>query len=336
MTARTSHARSMGSDEPTRGDHVHVAHGLRIASTRPLDALSAAGAGGRPDVTLRWGTARGQPPPARMTTLLDCRTDDGVLYTALAHDDTYRLQFRNLCEFVIDRRTCIAVCVPTPGTSRTLTEVLASGALLAFLLTMRGDCVLHASAVQVDDLAVAIVGGSGFGKSTVAAALCASGCPLVTDDVLAVDVDAHPRPAARPGTREVRLRPGARGLRHQLPDAATRETADGRLVVAPCQVADAELPLGALVVPRLREDLDAVHVQRLSSSVALRGLLAHPRLLGWRDPAVLRRQLDQMAELARRVPTYVVDMPVGSPVAAQTAPMLRNVLAEQLRRSAAP
>ena len=64
---------------------------------------------------------------------------------------------------------------------------------------MRGFHLLHASAVQLEEGAVAVVGPSGAGKSTLAAELLRRGNRLLTDDVLALEsssgtVIAHPGP----------------------------------------------------------------------------------------------------------------------------------------------
>jgi serine kinase of HPr protein (carbohydrate metabolism regulator) len=61
------------------------------------------------------------------------------------------------------------------------------------LLQQRGRLVLHASAVTVDLGVVAFMGGPGWGKSTMAAAMYARGHSIVADDVTAVRADkAHP------------------------------------------------------------------------------------------------------------------------------------------------
>lgn len=61
------------------------------------------------------------------------------------------------------------------------------GPTLGFVLRLRGVTCLHASAIAIDNRAVAIVGPSGSGKSTTAAAFARLGCPVLTDDVLALD-----------------------------------------------------------------------------------------------------------------------------------------------------
>jgi hypothetical protein len=58
------------------------------------------------------------------------------------------------------------------------------GPILGFLLRQRGTTCLHASCLAVGEEALAIVGVSGAGKSTTAAALSARGFPVLSDDVL--------------------------------------------------------------------------------------------------------------------------------------------------------
>ena len=58
------------------------------------------------------------------------------------------------------------------------------GIVLSFAFRLRGDFSLHASAIQTDGGAVALVGPHGAGKSTLAAALGRRGMPVLTDDIL--------------------------------------------------------------------------------------------------------------------------------------------------------
>lgn len=60
------------------------------------------------------------------------------------------------------------------------------GPVMGVVLRLRGTVCLHASAVVVDGCAVALVGDSGAGKSTTAAAFAQRGYPVLTDDVLAL------------------------------------------------------------------------------------------------------------------------------------------------------
>jgi hypothetical protein len=67
-----------------------------------------------------------------------------------------------------------------------LVEHVLLGPVLADILLSRGALPLHASAVQTPSGIVALLGRSGQGKSTLAAALLRLGAPLHGDDLVAV------------------------------------------------------------------------------------------------------------------------------------------------------
>src|SRR5439155_13534776 len=75
------------------------------------------------------------------------------------------------------------------GVDEQAVRLFLLGPALGVLLHQRGLLVLHASTVTVDGGAVAFLGRSGWGKSTVAAAFHARGCGIVGDDVTAVQVE---------------------------------------------------------------------------------------------------------------------------------------------------
>jgi hypothetical protein len=58
--------------------------------------------------------------------------------------------------------------------------------LLGLLLRLRGVTCLHASAISVGERAIAFVGSEGAGKSTTAAMFAQKGCPVISDDVVAL------------------------------------------------------------------------------------------------------------------------------------------------------
>lgn len=63
------------------------------------------------------------------------------------------------------------------------------GPVMGVALRLRGLVCLHASAVVIDGQAVALIGDSGAGKSTTAAAFAKYGHAVMTDDVLALTLD---------------------------------------------------------------------------------------------------------------------------------------------------
>lgn len=60
------------------------------------------------------------------------------------------------------------------------------GPVMGFVSRLRGMVCLHASAVAVGDRAIALVGSTGAGKSTTAAAFACSGFPVLSDDIAAL------------------------------------------------------------------------------------------------------------------------------------------------------
>ena len=78
------------------------------------------------------------------------------------------------------------------------------GSVFGILLHQRGVLVLHASAVNVGGRAVLFCGRSGFGKSTLAAALNQRGYPMLLDDICAIDT-SQGAPLALPDGRWLKL-----------------------------------------------------------------------------------------------------------------------------------
>lgn len=165
-------------------------HGLVVSSAVELPLPAGPPVPGEPDLALRWGADRpvptDDPRGCRLAGL--SRPDGTVLYSLTRERDRTVLRYPGLCDFVGDRNLAEITAHLHPGADRGLVRVLAAGAVIAVHLKLRHELVMHASAVQLDDRALAFVGASGMGKSTLAAVLCRNGCDLVSDDVLRVDV----------------------------------------------------------------------------------------------------------------------------------------------------
>lgn len=222
-----------------------------------------------------------------------------------------RLAFGGAGSFSVSPTLDAVVAHGDPQQGEALLPVLVSGNVLDVLLTLRGHHVLHASAVDADGGATAIVGQPGRGKSTLAALLAPASRGLVTDDLLRVDLSSRGVVCFR-GSSRVRLRPNA----WSLADAGlVAPTADGRRALRLVATDRDELPLARVIVPMLSRDDTALRVRRLSNQDAFRALGAFPRLSGWRAPDVLQRQFLACAELAGRVPVFLAHVPWGPPFA---------------------
>ncbi len=284
--------------------HTYQAHGLCIESDIPLPMPPGKGT---PDLTLCRGEDRDipheRPPGERLAEV--ARPNKTIFYTLSRGRGTV-LRYPALCDFAGDRDFARITVHKHPDADEALLPILVAGAVVAIHLTLHQALVLHASAVAAEGSAMAFVGSSGMGKSTLAAALCNLGCALLTDDVLRVE-----NGLAHPGGTENRLRDNAR----QLATGDTYVTADGRLAQRPHTVAATPLPLAACVVPRPSREVTAVGLRRLGAAEALLRLSRYPRVLGWRDPASMAATFQALADLVEQVPVLEATIPWGPPFA---------------------
>ena len=195
----------------TIGPVTYELHGLAVRSL----SMSCTAAGGRaivPDLEVVDGAPRRRSPMTHLdhAAVTRCATTTDSRRWVTADQLQVRIGFGRTCEFVTrtGQRSLTVVRDPRadPGTVPRLIESSA----LSRVLGLRGIPTLHASAVEADGRGWVILGGSGNGKSTLAAWLCLDGAAaLITDDALRVDLQgtqAH----CHSGTTTVRLRQGKR------------------------------------------------------------------------------------------------------------------------------
>lgn len=290
-------------------------YGLNISSDLPLYQLRPVPAGGRIDVEVllgAWIPPEDGRPSGRLILHLETSKQH---YTVTEVDGGYVARFYGSCDIAFDAALSRLTIRPVVGVDLKLLSVLVAGTALALLLTMRGDVVLHASAVQVDQGAVAFIGGSGMGKSTMATLCCARGALLITDDVLRMSL-AEDRLTCALGATEVRLRKSAEDLlaRFETPPDR-RSTGDARDALATMTAVDQRIPLEAIVVPIPDKAAAAgsTLVSRLPAADALLLLSRFPRLLGWTDTEAIRRQFYQLADVVTKVPVHLAELPWGPP-----------------------
>jgi hypothetical protein len=302
-------------DRPLEDLWAARAFGLALAGTLSLDGVGAAPAPARPDVRLerasraevdrRWRAGRPR-------TLLDRRLADGSVGLSIAGDDAigYRVWApRHGCYLVAADGRSVLAAPPSGPAWRWERLVLAQ--VLPLAAVLRGFEVLHASAVAVAGRAVAFLGGSGAGKTTLATRLAAHGAPLVTDDVLAIE-PAGGGVRAHRGATIARIDP--RELRSLSP--AHRRVLGPVLVrgekshVAP-PAGPAHLPLG--LTYHLQRPAHATGVEIAAVRPYEPALLLGSSFLTWLDtPTRLRRQLECHAAVARSAPLFRIRIGAGA------------------------
>jgi|SRR5438093_7734110 len=101
--------------------------------------------------------------------------------------DEIVLEWRAVGRFTIRPRRRIKVEPVREATAAVVRE-FAQGPVAAVRLRQRGLLVLHGSAVMLNGRAVVFCGASGWGKSTLAAALHRRGHPVLADDYAAIRI----------------------------------------------------------------------------------------------------------------------------------------------------
>ena len=307
--------------------HVVRVHGMVVASEVPLHQGRPV-AGARPDLVVAYGSERSIPPePPTGDPLSQHDNPQGGLFSSVTRTaDGVLLRCHGVCDLVMDAGATRMVVHRDPDAVPGLESVVLGGMGLATVLMLRGHLLLHASAVSVGGRAIAIVAGSGMGKSTVATLLCDAGGRMVTDDVLRVDLPPGGAVVQR-GSSEARLRPTSRVA---APDgAAQRQTPDDRSAVSLPPVDVDALPLDVVVVPYPDRSATDVSLEPVSRADALVVLSAFPRLVGWREPLTSGAQFQLLGEMVRRVPVVVATLPWGPPFTPDLGARILDALTAQ-------
>lgn len=170
---------------------MYTAFGLAVASDVPCPGLPAGG--GEPDIRFREGSVA--------VELEDC-VDRGACFQTAPGRALVRVRgvgrflIRDGREIVVDRDS---------GAGDDSLRLFLLGTCLGVLLHQRGGLVLHATTVARGGRAVALVGPSGVGKSTLAAALLERGYALVADEATLVSLPGDGAPLAIPGAPDLLL-----------------------------------------------------------------------------------------------------------------------------------
>jgi hypothetical protein len=204
---------------------------------------------------------------------------------------------------------------PLPGGSPAALETYLLGHVLSFVLLHRGEEPLHATAVVVRGRAVALVGDSGYGKSTLAAAFLAAGHALLTDDLLVVRRDGAGF-TAFPGPPRIKLFPEvARAVLGDHDAAGARMNSLTSKLVIPLARAD-DPPAGPVflaamyvLAPPGPRPVRGITIRRLSPRRAFVELTRATFNSMNVDRARLERQFALVTALASVVPVKTLTFP---------------------------
>jgi hypothetical protein len=239
--------------------------------------------------------------------------DDWFLHRRLADGGDY-LRWSGLFEFVVAPDGTRVEARPLEGAIEESFRTYLLGQVLSFALLRQGIEPLHATAVVSPAGAVAFLGDTGAGKSTLAAAFLATGGRLLTDDLL-VTARRGGGYAAFPGPMRLKLYPrvAARVLGVTEPGPLMNpDVAKGVLPLKPEQrvIGGGPVPLAALfVLEEAAAETRLVAVKRLAPREAFVELTRWTFNDMLTPPERLRRQFTTAADLAETLPVYALSYP---------------------------
>jgi hypothetical protein len=181
------HGKAQGRDAVTPTRWRGHAFGLSIDSDVTIDGCESSGLVGTfPGVRIEEtptvandgeaGELLGviEPPGGPWTARLYARGGQGYVFVT-RHSGAYAVAASG------DHIQC------APAGARWRWQRLLAGQVLPFVAGLHGRAVLHGSAVRIEGAAVVILGGTGSGKSSLAAELILRGATFIADDAVCVE-----------------------------------------------------------------------------------------------------------------------------------------------------
>ena len=240
-----------------------------------------------------------------------CFPDGRVWVTFFRNGDGYTLRFVELADFIVSGDGTRVNSYPALNTSASTIEHLYLNQVMPLALSLQGKLVLHASAVETSVGAIAFMGASGRGKSTLATAFAAAGFRFLTDDGLLLEKSeggykvqpSHPSIRLWDDSREALLLGKAMLAPPLQFTSKTRILSDD--VLAFC---DEARPLSSVYFLGDGSALE-LSIEPMRSSEALIGLLKHSFLLDIEARDMMASHFDKLTQLVKVPMCFNLDYP---------------------------
>lgn len=276
-----------------------------LASALPLPELPRVGDQAEADLHFELGAASPRSLPT-VEWKHQWRLPNGEITLCHASDaDGHRLGFPRLADFMISSNGRKIRCLRWPEIPESSIRHLLLDQVLPRVVSHFRCSVLHASAVSLPSGAVAFLGDTGWGKSTLGLSFEDDGHRLLGDDALLIDARQRP-PRAISSYAGARLWDdslGALGGGAYAGKAVSHYSSKRRVVPAYGAHVEGRSEWHALRAifllddPRAEEVARSVEVERVRGSRAVMALVAHCFHLDLKDRARVASQFDELAEL---------------------------------------
>jgi hypothetical protein len=294
---------------------IHLVYGLRIEVDVPLPGLPVQSVTQGVDVRVRLNDGSVIPPATPTAT-------DKVLYSSSNFDQkghttlrvvllgggtSYGFFYSDGARFTIDGmgRNVSAYWPENYTLEDACTYLL--GPVIAFALQLRGVTCLHASAIALEDRAIALFGLAGAGKSTTAAAFAIQGFSVLADDV-AVLADLGDLFLVQPGYPRINLWPDSVRTLFGAEDVLPRITPTWGKRYLPLdhdrnRFQSNPLPLGAIYILGEREaGLTEPVIEEMVGGETLITLAANTYVNYLLDSGMRAREFDVLSRVLAGVP----------------------------------
>jgi len=274
-----------------------------------------------PDVTIRFQA---------IDELTENSSHDGAKYKHSRHNQLL-LQWNWIGKYLI---TAGREVLLDPISAQQLESIRLPilGTIMAIILQQRGCTVLHGSAVNLQGRAVLFLGRKGEGKSTLAGWLNQQGCPLLSDDVCALNEGPDCSLSLRPAFPRIRLNPDI--LEHWNDDPKRYPQVHPKVVKRIRPVPNfCKLPIPAGAICVLTSG-DTLQLKRLRGMAAMQEVLSHMMIHRFPEnqPKALQKQLfAQAATVVQTLPVYRLTRPRDLDLLAETTPLIQQMVDNTLR-----
>jgi hypothetical protein len=290
--------------------HSYTAYGLNICSAILLPEL-VSGPEGAGEVTIRLGEV--EPLETEEAREAGC-TRPTAWEARLFWNGVGRFLVRNGREIIVE---------PEPDIEERVLRLFILGPTLALLLHQRGLMVLHASAVEIGGAAIAFLGGSGWGKSTTAAALYGRGHGLVADDVVALELGGDGGPILFSGFPQLKLWPEVAATLGEAPESMAQLHPDmeklGHRNIQ--KFSQTSVPLERLYV---LEESDTLEIEHIRPQEAVIELVRHTYLVRQLQDEETSSHFHQCSELVKAVPVRRLKRPLSLSVLSELARIVED------------
>lgn len=259
--------------------------------------------------------------------------DDGTIWTEFYRlTDSYVLRFPDLADFEVSSSGDAVIAHPAEGGDDVTVEHLYINQVVPLALSRQGLPAFHASVVTVSSGAVAFLGNSGMGKSTLAASFALEGAAFLTDDSLLIE-ETNGGCSALPSHASLRLWEDSVEalIDDDNPMAATISySTKARLLAGDAlrHTNESQPLLAAYLLEG--EEKPGVTIRPLTGQDRQMAWLSNSFLLDIEDRELLAQHFDWTHRISAVVPTFALDYPRNYGMLPEVRETVRKHIEEQL------